>query len=85
MMMNGDLTKNAISADRGSYLNQLLTEKGNDQVKIRKMFLSTLSRYPDRREINSAQRLISGTPNKLAAYQDLYWALLNSNEFVFNH
>ncbi|QDT93908.1 DUF1549 domain-containing protein [Gimesia algae] len=85
MMMNGDLTKNAISAERGSYLNQLLTEKGNDQVKIRKLFLSTLSRYPDRREINSAQRLISGTPNKLAAYQDLYWALLNSNEFVFNH
>ena len=85
MMMNGDLTKNAISAESGSYLNQLLTEKGNDQVKIRKMFLSTLNRYPDRREINSAQRLISGTPNKLAAYQDLYWALLNSNEFVFNH
>ncbi|WP_417380335.1 DUF1549 domain-containing protein [Gimesia sp.] len=85
MMMNGDLTKNAISAERGSYLNQMLSEKGNDQVKIRKLFLSTLSRYPDRREINGAQRLISGAPNKLAAYQDLYWALLNSNEFVFNH
>ncbi|WP_417385259.1 DUF1549 domain-containing protein [Gimesia sp.] len=85
MMMNGELTKNAINADRGSYLYELLNEKGNDQVKIRKMFLSTLSRYPDRREINSAQRLIGGTPNKLAAYQDLYWALLNSNEFVFNH
>jgi hypothetical protein len=85
MMMNGELTKNAISADRGSYLNQLLLEKGNDQAKIRKMFLSTLSRYPDRREITSAQKLVGGSRNKLAAYQDLYWALLNSNEFVFNH
>ncbi|WP_339732457.1 DUF1549 domain-containing protein [uncultured Gimesia sp.] len=85
MMMNGELTKNAISADRGSYLNQLLLEKGNDQAKIRKMFIATLSRYPDRREINSAQKLIGGSRDKLSAYQDLYWALLNSNEFVFNH
>tara|TARA_R110002095_G_scaffold195914_2_gene174647 strand:+ start:14676 stop:16322 length:1647 start_codon:yes stop_codon:yes gene_type:complete len=85
MMMNGELTKNAISADNGSYLNQLLLEKGNDQAKIKKMFLSTLSRFPDRRESTSAQKLIGSSPNKLAAYQDLYWALLNSNEFVFNH
>ncbi|WP_299469785.1 DUF1549 domain-containing protein [uncultured Gimesia sp.] len=85
MMMNGELTKNAISADKGSYLNQLLLEKGNDQAKIKKMFLSTLSRFPDRREATSAQKLIGSSPNKLAAYQDLYWALLNSNEFVFNH
>lgn len=85
MMMNGELTKNAISAEKGSYLNQLLLEKGNDQAKIRKMFLSTLSRFPDRREIISAQKLIGASQNKLVAYQDLYWALLNSNEFVFNH
>ncbi len=85
MMMNGELTKNAISPDQGSYLNQLLLSKGNDQAKIRKMFLSTLSRYPDRRESNSAQKLVGGSKNKFAAYQDLYWALLNSNEFIFNH
>lgn len=85
MMMNGELTKNAISAESGSYLNQMLLSKGNDQDKIRKMFLSTLSRYPDRREVTSAQRLIARSPDKLAAYQDLYWALLNSNEFIFNH
>lgn len=85
MMMNGALTKNAISADKGSYLNQLLSAKGSDQVKIRKMFLSTLNRYPNRRETTSAQRLVGSSKNKLAAYQDLYWALLNSNEFVFNH
>ncbi len=85
MMMNGALTKNAISADKGSYLNQLLSAKGSDQVKIRKLFLSTLNRYPSRRETTSAQRLVGGSKNKLAAYQDLYWALLNSNEFVFNH
>lgn len=85
MMMNGELTKNAISPDKGSYLNQLLLSKGNDQAKIRKMFLSTLNRYPDRRESNSAQKLVGASKNKFAAYQDLYWALLNSNEFIFNH
>ena len=32
-----------------------------------------------------ATRLIRGNRDKLAAYQDLFWALLNSNEFIFVH
>lgn len=85
MMMNGELVENALSAKSGSYLNRVLAEPGPDAVKIRKLFLSTLTREPSRKELTAGNRLIRGNRNKLAAYQDLFWALLNSNEFVFNH
>jgi len=28
--------------------------------------------------------VLRGAKTPLEAYQDLYWALLNSNEFIFN-
>ena len=61
------------------------SETVSDTLRIRKLYVATLSRYPSRRETLEATKLIQSLPDKLAAYQDLYWALLNSNEFIFNH
>ncbi len=85
MMMNGQLIQNAISAKKGNFLHSTLSGKGSDAVKIRKLYLATLNRYPSRRDTLSATKLIRSRSNKLDAYQDLFWALLNSNEFIFNH
>ena len=76
----------AVSIERGSYLRRVLEASGGDSKKIRKLYLSALSRYPARREIIAAKKLIgSGRNNKIEAYQDLFWALLNSNEFISIH
>ena len=85
MMMNGELVQRAISADRGSYLREVLAKRGSDASKITELYLSTLGRYPTRRESSAATKLIRGSRDKLEAYQDLFWALLNANEFVFVH
>ena len=86
MMMNGDLIRNAISLDEGSYLHSLIS---NDSMKPNEkathIYLSTLSRRPTSREIKSVQRLFKQQNNAPVAYQDLLWALLNSNEFITNH
>ena len=86
MMMNGELIDNAVSAERGSFLYRELSRPGTVAAKIQKLFLSTLNRPPTRQELLVAQQLIrNGGTEPLAAYQDLFWALLNSNEFIFNH
>ncbi len=85
MMMNGELVNNAISTKKGGYLRTIMEEKGSDTKKINKMYLSTLGRLPKGREKIMATRLIKGSRDKVAAYQDLYWALLNSNAFIFNY
>jgi len=87
MMMNSDLIQNAISAEKGSYLRTMLTGRGPDSNRVRKMFLATLSRYPTRQESSAITKGLRNLKDadKLAAYQDFFWALLNSNEFIFNH
>ena len=85
MMMNGELVSNATSADRGSYLRQVLEKSSSDAVKVRQLYMTSLGRYPSRTEALTAGKLIKGSRDKMAAYQDLFWALLNSNEFIFVH
>lgn len=85
MMMNGELVKSALSAKKGSYLETVLAEKSNDIQKIQKLYQSTLSRQPSKKELAASQQLLKSNKDKLVAFQDLFWALLNSNEFIMNH
>lgn len=85
MMMNGELVGNATNAERGSYLREILEKPGTEAAKIRELYLSALGRAPSRTEGLAAAKLLKGSTDKLAAFQDLFWALLNSNEFIFVH
>ncbi len=85
MMMNSELVKNAISTDKGTYLSNVLAGKGNDMAKINQLYESVLGRKPTRNELTQFNGIVRGYKSKLDAYQDLFWALLNANEFIFNH
>lgn len=87
MLMNGELVNRAVSADSGSYLNSVLNDARlrSENQKVQKLYLSALGRLPTRKELAHLGPFLKTHPNKLQAYQDLYWALLNSNEFVVNH
>jgi hypothetical protein len=85
MMMNSELVKNAISTDKGTYLGTVLADKANDMAKINQLYESVLGRKPSRNELSKFSGIVRGYPNKFWAYQDMFWALLNSNEFIFNH
>ncbi len=87
MMMNGPLIQRAMQAGAGGTLHAVLNNEQlrSDKERIRSLYLASLGRRPSRRESTAAQRVITASSDKRAAYQDLFWALLNSNEFVFNH
>ena len=85
MMMNGDLTNNAISGDKGSFLHTVLNSKGSDNDRIQKLFMATLSRKASREELQAAREIFVGRTDRMTAFQDLFWALINSNEFIFIH
>ena len=86
MMMNGDLMQKAVGIDPGSLLVQILQENTSDAEKIRRLYLVALCRYPSLQELNGLKRVVSTTNSpRLIAFQDLFWALLNSNEFMLNH
>ncbi len=86
MMMNSELMDKACSVERGSFLFESMSSPGSEPQKIQELYLAALSRKPTKTEITKVQKMLAkyGT-QKLNGYQDLFWALLNSNEFVFIH
>jgi hypothetical protein len=54
--------------------------------KVGHLFLSALSREPTKRELAAAATIRqAGGGNETAALEDIWWALLNSNEFILDH
>ncbi len=88
MMMNSELIDKACSVERGSFLFETMSKPGTEPQKIQDLYLAALSRHPTRFEISKVQKMLNANSyrtNRLNGYQDLFWALLNSNEFVLVH
>ena len=87
MMFNGDLMKRATGAQPGSFLYQLAY--GNQRrsaAKVNQLFLAAVARPATSREQKAFQSLVAANQqDELRALQDLWWAVLNSNEFILNH
>ncbi len=87
LMMNGPLVQSAISGEKGTYLHSVITNPAykKDADRIRALYVAALGRGPTSHEMKGLSGMMAKYPDRLAAYQDLYWALLNSNEFIVNH
>jgi hypothetical protein len=51
----------------------------------RRLYLLTFNRPPSDSELAGALSIFAEAPSRSIAAQDLFWALLNSKEFLFNH
>ena len=88
-MMNGNFIDNATSVDDSQTLRAIaeFPAMSNEQ-KLETLFLSALSRRPSADEQRRfGEYLSSGgaAANANAALADVFWALLNSSEFMLNH
>jgi len=86
MMMNGDLMQTATRCEPGTLLHDVATSQAKPREKITRLYMATLCRRPSSREIKMADRLWQARKgDTVAALQDVWWALLNSNEFILIH
>jgi hypothetical protein len=91
MMMNGELMDRATGGKPGSFLADLLDEAQSQSrtppvvYMVNNLYLAALSRYPTRGEMVTASKYLDSFPDTIWVLEDLFWALLNSNEFVLNH
>ena len=88
LMMNGKLVKER-TEPKGLFnaATQIASLTGNDRTAIEAAYLATLQRQPSSAEADHfADRLknLRG-PARHQALEDLYWVLLNSTEFCWNH
>lgn len=86
-LMNGDLVRRATGNDRGSMLYRVAANpKMDNAARIRYLYLAALSRLPTRQELAiSNELLVARGGNVGEALQDIWWALLNTNEFILIH
>ena len=87
MMMNGGFSTNGSRAAPGTNLGILLNEHRSYKARLDRIFLTTLARRPDKEEYVRFNHLdgLPAAPEIRAGYEDLFWALLNTQEFISNH
>jgi hypothetical protein len=87
MMFNSGMIKEATSDARGGLIDRLVrNEKLSDTAKIDYLFKAGLARKPSRTEMQVARALFEARGDNLTeALRDVWWVVLNSNEFIFNH
>jgi len=86
MMFNGDLIKQATSTGKGGFLDQVATSGMSPAQKIDVLYKAALARVPSAKERQVATALLGARKGDVAAaLQDVWWSVLNSNEFIINH
>ena len=88
-MMNGNFIDNATSVDDSQTLRAISEFPAmSDEQKLETLFLSALSRRPSPDEQRRLGEYLSSggaAEDSNAALADVFWALLNSSEFLLNH
>jgi hypothetical protein len=83
---NGD-SLNAKLEARGNAIDRQLAVGASDEQIVEELYLSALSRLPTPREKSDLLGQLAGAAatERRQAVEDLYWSVLSSTEFLFNH
>ncbi len=82
-LLNGD-TVNA-KIQQGGLVPKLLAGKKTPEERITELYIRCFSRKPTPEETATLAGILKQTPDQNQALGDMFWALLNSREFLFNH
>jgi hypothetical protein len=86
IMMNGDLMKQATTGPQAGLIQSVAASDMKFDKKVEHLFLSALSRPPTRNELTAANTILKNSKNvQQTALEDIWWAILNSNEFILDH
>lgn len=82
-LINGDTTNNKIR--RGGLIKSLLDEGKTPEQIIDHVYRVTLSRPPTDQELERVMGYVTPAEDQREVLEDVFWALLNTKEFMFNH
>ncbi|MFM9194943.1 MAG: DUF1549 domain-containing protein [Planctomycetia bacterium] len=86
MMFNGDLMKQATTTGKGGFLDRIANGSMKNAAKITTLYQAALARNPSTKEVAAANEMLTARKgDAIGALQDIWWAILNSNEFIINH
>jgi hypothetical protein len=85
-LANGDTINQKLKA-RGNRLDALLKANTTDEQLVMEVYLSALARFPSDAETKALVDTIAASKDvpRRELLEDLYWSVLSSKEFLFNH
>jgi hypothetical protein len=81
-LLNGETTNGKVT--EGKVVEKLLAAKKEPTAVAEELYVRCLGRAPTQAEASKIAKRLGEADDKKAALEDLFWALLNTNEFVFN-
>ena len=63
-------------------MSQILTQNKDDRDALSELYLLVLSREPSKTEVEVNLAFIQSVGQRNEAFEDIFWALLNSSEFI---
>ncbi len=88
LLMNGrELQEELTRSDNNTVLNAIAKGRGNVEATLHQLTLAALSRRANEREVSLVRREFTktGASGPQQFWEDVFWALLNSREFILNH
>lgn len=83
-LMNGDAVNDRIK--QGKVVANLIAAKKTDAEIVEDLFLRVFGRVPKDKEKEAIHQTLAGAADqRQQALEDVFWALMNSKEFYFNH
>jgi hypothetical protein len=80
-LIGGEATAKVNSGD--GWLARQLKDEKDDSRLLEELFLRTISRKPSKQEQAKIKDFLKETPRE-ELFRDVFWAVLNSKEFLFN-
>lgn len=84
MMFNGELTRKATDGAPGGFIDSITRMGKRSEDRVHELFRTGLSRRATKRELKVASKIAAAVGEK-QMLQDMWWAVLNSNEFILQH
>ncbi len=81
---NGSLLYNKLR-DANNRFRRMEAEGKSDDEIVTQLYLAAVCRPPTDKELEAARNHLASKEDRIAALEDVAWAVINTNEFLFQH
>ena len=82
VMWSGSVINDLIM-DKTNHISKMLSTDQPLESRIRESFIRTIAREPNAKEMGQVKDFLTGNESDREAWEDVYWSLLNTKEFLF--